>query len=265
MIDRETDSSPADEAPIDAAALSSADIGQVAGNTSRKLLVLLALGAIGFLLIHFTSFGEQLRNWDSLTTLFKGGGLRAELSFLLISALLMTIGTPRLLFWGVAGFAFGFWPGLFWSSCSSLLGSYLGFRAARWGGRAWLTERFGKNRFFSRIVAIDPTIASVILIRLLPVSNAIANVGLALGKVSSRSFLIGSLIGFLPQGVVALIIGSGMADDVPWAGAMQIAIAGTLLAVILWWAKRQGARRELTQTPQTPQPPQSIQAPSSHD
>ena len=167
-----------------------------------------------------------------------------------------------LLFWGVAGFAFGFWPGLFWSSCSSLLGSYLGFRAARWGGRAWLTERFGKNRFFSRIVAIDPTIASVILIRLLPVSNAIANVGLALGKVSSRSFLIGSLIGFLPQGVVALIIGSGMADDVPWAGAMQIAIAGTLLAVILWWAKRQGARREPTEMPQ---PPQSTQAPRSHD
>lgn len=213
----------------------SADLDQVAQNTSRKLLALLAVGAILFIVIHATPFGEQIRNWDSLTELFKAGGLKAELYFVLTSSFLMMIGTPRLLFWGVAGFAFGFWAGLFWSLCGSLIGSYIGFRAARWGGRAWLIERFGKNRFFGRIVHVEPTIASVILIRLLPVSNAIANVGLALGKVSSRTFLMGSLIGFLPQGIVALIIGSGMADDVPWAGAAQIGLVGVLLLGIFFW------------------------------
>ena len=247
MSDRDLDSAlAAGESGETSCGPSPSEIEQLASNASRKLLVLLALGAILFLAIHTTSLGEQLRNWDSLTALFKAGGFRAELSFVAISALLMMIGTPRLLFWGVAGFAFGFWEGLLWSSCGSLLGSYIGFRGARWGGRAWLIGRFGKNRFFSRIVAIEPTIASVILIRLLPVSNAIANVGLALGKVSTRSFLVGSLIGFLPQGVVALIIGSGMADDVPWAGAAQIAFAGVLLVGILWWAKRQSRHRDST-------------------
>lgn len=225
---------------------SAPDLEQVAQNTSRKLLILLAIGAALFLTIHLTPFGEHVRNWDSLTELFKAGGIQAELYFVVISSILIMLGTPRLLFCGLAGFAFGFWQGMFWSLGSSLIGSFLAFRAARWGGRAWLTERFGKQRFFARIVHAKPTIASVALIRMLPVSNGIINVGLALGHVSNRAFLIGSILGFLPQGIVAVIIGSGMAEDVPWAGAAQIGVAGLLLVGIYFWTSRQ-RRKHRTQ------------------
>ncbi len=215
------------------------DLEQVARTTSRKLLTLIGVGAALLLLIHATPFGEQVRNWDSLSQLFKAGGLKAELYFVLISSFLIMVGTPRLLFCGLAGFAFGFWEGLFWSLCSSLIGSFAAFRAARWGGKAWLTERFGQRRFFGRIVHAKPTVGSVVLMRMLPVSNGIINIGLALSHVSNRAFLLGSLLGFLPQGVVAVIIGSGMAEDVPWAGAAQIGFAGVLLLGIFFWSSRQ--------------------------
>lgn len=214
------------------------DLDQIARNTSRKLLTLLAVGAALFALIHTTPFGEYVRNWDTLTELFRTGGIKAEFYFVLISTFLIMLGTPRLLFYALGGFAFGFWEGLLWALCSSLIGSYLTFKAARWGGREWLTERFGKNRFFGRIVHAKPTVASVALLRMLPVSNVIINVGLALSQVGTRAFLLGSLLGFLPQGVVAVIIGSGMAEDVPWAGATQIGLAGVLLFAIFFWTSR---------------------------
>jgi uncharacterized membrane protein YdjX (TVP38/TMEM64 family) len=225
-----------DDAPVP-------DIDQVARNTSRKLLTLLVVGAALLLLIHTTPFGAHVRNWDSLAELFKSGGIKAEFYYVVISSFLIMVGTPRLLFCALGGFAFGFWGGLFWSLCSSLIGSFLAFRAARWGGRAWLTEHLGKRRFFSRIVHAEPTVASVTLIRMLPVSNGIINVGMALSRVDNRAFLLGSLLGFLPQGVVAVIIGSGMAEDVPWMGAAQLAVAGVLLIAVLIWTSRQRRKR----------------------
>lgn len=214
-----------------------------AQNTSRKLLILLVVGALLLVVIHMTPWGQRIRDWDSLAGLFKGGGLQAEVYFTLISSFLMMLGVPRLLFCALAGFAFGFWEGLFWSTASSLIGSYAAFLAARWGAREWLAERFGKQRIFGRIVHTRPTTMSVVLVRMFPVSNAIINFGLALSRVGSRAFLLGSLIGFLPQGVVAVVLGSGMATDVPWASAAQIAVAAVLLLATLLWSSRQRRNR----------------------
>ncbi len=214
------------------------DFEQVARNTTRKLLTLLAIGAALLLVIHLTPIGEHVRNLDPLTDLFKRGGLEAELYFVLISSFLVMVGTPRLLFCTLAGFAFGFWQGLWWSLCGSLIGSFIAFRAARWGGRQWLIERFGKRRCFGRIAHAEPTVASVALIRMLPVTNVIINLGLALSSVGNGAFLLGSLIGFLPQGVVAVVIGSGIAQDVPWAGAAQYVTAGFVLLALVFWTSR---------------------------
>ena len=223
------------EAPDDSA---EPVIEQVVHNTTRKLLSLLGAGTIILILIHTTSFGEQIRNWDTLSDLVKAGGFKAYAYFVLISTFLIMLGTPRLLFYALGGFAFGFWEGLLWSLCSSLLGSFLAFRAARWGGKEWLTERFGRRRFFGRIAHAQPTIASVALMRMLPVSNAIINAGLALSEVGNSAFLLGSLVGFLPQGVIAVIIGTGMADDIPWAGPLQLVIVGILLVLTFFLSAR---------------------------
>ena len=214
------------------------DLEQVARNTSRKLLILLAIGASLLWVIHATPLGDQVRSSEALAKLFKSGGLKAELYFTVVSAFLIMLGTPRLLFCALGGLAFGFWAGLFWSILGSLLGSFAAFRAARWGGQAWLIERFGSRRFFKHIIHAEPTFASVVLMRMLPVSNGLINIGLALSQVNARDFLLGSLVGFLPQGVVAVIVGSGLAKEIPWAGGVQIGIAGVLMLGIYFWASR---------------------------
>ena len=65
---------------------------------------------------------------------------------------------------------------------------------------------------------------------------------LSLGLLD-RAFLLGSLLGFLPQGIVAVIIGSGMATDVPWMGAAQIGLAGAVLLVTFLWTARKHRKR----------------------
>lgn len=213
------------------------DLERVA-STSRRLLTLLAIGAGLLLLIHATPLGDKVRSSEALIRLFNSGGLEAELYFTMISAFLIMLGTPRLLFFALGGLAFGFWAGMWWSLLGSLVGSYAAFRAARWGGRAWLIARFGSRRFFKRIIQAEPSIASVVVMRMLPVSNVLINIGLALSQVSSSHFLLGSLIGFLPQGVVAVLVGSGLSTDIPWAGGLQIGVAGALMAGIYFWAAR---------------------------
>lgn len=214
------------------------ELEQVARNTSRKLLILLAVGIGLLFVVHVTPLGDRVRSSDALVSLFTTGGVEAECYFTLISAFLIMLGTPRLLFCALGGLVFGFWGGLWWSLLGSLVGSYAAFRAARWGGRAWLVERFGSRRFFKRLVHAEPTIASVIVMRMLPVSNGLINVGLALSRVGSRDFLLGSLVGFLPQGIVAVVVGSGLSKEIPWAGGVQIGVAGVLLLAIYFWASK---------------------------
>lgn len=64
----------------------SAELEQVAENTSRKLLILLGIGALILLLIHTTPLANNSRNWDALAHTFEGGGIKAELYFVLISS-----------------------------------------------------------------------------------------------------------------------------------------------------------------------------------
>jgi uncharacterized membrane protein YdjX (TVP38/TMEM64 family) len=112
------------------------------------------------------------------------------------------------------------------------------FRIARWGGRDWLRRRFGGHRAFARIVGTRPTALSVALVRCLPVSNLIINLALAMSRVRGRAFVAGTLLGFLPQGVVAALVGAGIADEVAWEGAVQLAAAALIVLVLFVVAVR---------------------------
>jgi uncharacterized membrane protein YdjX (TVP38/TMEM64 family) len=213
-----------------------------ASHSARKLLGLLALAAALFALMHWTPWGERVRDWQAYYELLADGSPRAALYFVLLTASLMAIGMPRLLFYALGGFAFGFVGGLALSLCGSLLGSFVAFRVARWGGRAWLAERFGERRLFRHVVGTRPSAWAVALVRFLPISNAVINVGLALSRVGNGAFLAGTLIGFLPQGVIAVLVGSGVADDVAWEGAARLAAAAALVALMSVWVLRRRRR-----------------------
>lgn len=225
----------------------SPELGDAAHSSARKLLIFLAFAIPLFVLLQFSPLGERLRDWQAMQALMAGGGVEAGLIFVFVTAGLMALGTPRLLFYVLAGFVFDFWLGLLLALIGSMLGSFIAFRVARWAGRDWLLRRFGHRPVFARVMRTRPTVMAVCLVRCLPVSNAIINLALAVSTVKNRVFLLGTVLGFLPQGVIAVLIGAGVADDVAWEGAAQLSVALALVVAIMYFARRwRTARRTRT-------------------
>lgn len=205
-----------------------------------RLTVLIAL-VCGFLaLLHLTPIGELTGSIQSVRKFIDSFGVRGELTFALLTALLMAIGAPRLIFYGFGGLLFGFRDGLLAALVGSLIGSLVMFRIARWGGRKWVRQRFGEHRLFGRLARVRPTVMAVVIIRQLPLSNVLINVGLGLSRVRGRIFALGTLLGFLPQGIVASLIGGGLADGLAWQGVLQLVLACCLAVALGVWAVRRG-------------------------
>ena len=210
----------------------------------RRLLIFLAVAAAAFALLYFTPIGAVMRDVHKLRAYLKGDDLWAETMFMGLVTLLVALGAPRLIFYGIGGLGFGFWPGLLLAQFGSLAGSYVTFIAVRSGGRGWLQERFGNHRYVGKAFRVRSSIKAVAMIRQLPISSVMINSGLALSQVSSRVFLIGSFIGYLPQGVIATLIGSGMVDEKAMDGLGKLVTAGLVLlagAFFLWrWRSKTG-------------------------
>ncbi len=222
--------------------------GEARPSGLRKLIVLLILGAASLVALHFTPLGGELRDLQALREKIDGRGIRSEAIFFGIASLLIAVGTPRLIFFALGGLVFGFYHGCAVALAASMAGSFAAFRLIRWGGRQWVRQRFGGRRFFRRITTIRPTVLSVCLVRQLPISNVFINATLALSSVRSRTFLLGSLLGFLPQGAIAALIGSGALDETAWEGVVQLAIAALVMAGFgLWTWYRSRIRRTAEQ------------------
>jgi uncharacterized membrane protein YdjX (TVP38/TMEM64 family) len=209
--------------------------------TTLRLLALLGVVAVVLLLVFCTPLGAYLQDREAieaLAQLARNGNYPAVIVFIAASSLLIMIGTPRLIYFTFGSFAFGFIPGLVYSLCGCMTGSFLAFSFARWGARAWLSEHFGARPYLRRIIEAEPSVLSIALFRFLPISNALVNIALALSSTGLRAFFFGSLLGYLPQGIIASLIGSGLAQDTAWSGTLQLGIAGVLLITLLLWTAR---------------------------
>lgn len=211
----------------------------------RRLLILLAVAAAAFILLYFTPVGELTRDIHRLRALFKGDDLLAEASYIAIVTGLVALGAPRLMFYVLGGIAFGFWQGLILAQVGAVIGSGLTFWAVRHGGRAWIERHFGRHRLFGRAFRVRSSVKAVVLIRQLPLTSVMINSGLALSQVSARVFLLGTFIGYLPQGIIAVLIGSGVVDEQAMDGIGKLVAAGIVLMVgafLLWrWRTRGGS------------------------
>jgi uncharacterized membrane protein YdjX (TVP38/TMEM64 family) len=195
----------------------------------RRLLILLLVASAMFALFYFTPVGAIVHDVQALRAYLRGDDLWAELTFAAMAAGLVSIGAPRLIFYGIGGLAFGFWQGLILAQLGSLLGSFITFYAVRHGGRDWLLKRFGHHRFVGKAFRIRSSIKAVVLIRQLPLHSLVITGGLALSEVSARIFLLGSFIGFLPQGVIATLISSGIVAEKATESVGKLVIAAVIL------------------------------------
>lgn len=186
--------------------------GSESGRT-RMGGVLCGVGLLAVLVLGLAAFLLPLKTWllqaQAIKAELDGFGLAAPLIFVLGSAALTAAGAPRLVLCSLAGMAFGISRGLVWSQLGTLLGAYGTFLMVRSCGRESILRRYPKlDRFSDRLR--NRGLLAVLLIRQLPMNGFYNNLLLGLSPVSHGDFLAGSLLGYLPLGVTAVLIGAGV-------------------------------------------------------
>lgn len=198
--------------------MAESDRGVTAENRRKAGSVFGMIGPLLILALGFLVFLLPLKSWMSQGPVIRaelnGFGFAAPVVFVAGTALLAAIGAPRLVLCSLAGMLFGFSLGLVWSQLGTLLGAYGTFLAVRALGREAIVGRYPKlNRYSERIR--NRGLLAVLLIRQLPMNGFHNNLLLGLSSVRHRDFLLGSLLGYLPLGVTAVLIGAGVVQTDP--------------------------------------------------
>lgn len=209
---------------------------------ARQRVFLVILGAGLLVYAAFVQWGGSLDallahgTLQSLAVTLAALGYVGHALFVVVSALLCAMGMPRLLVSAAAGLGFGVAWGIALSQLAVMLGAYLTFAVARWSGSAFFLHRWPRLGQVLDTLE-DHGIVSIFLIRQLPVSGFVANIVLGLSAVKQWQFLVGSFIGFLPEGVPAVFVGAGVQSG-NLVTLMQLFVAGVLLLVCLSWMVR---------------------------
>ncbi len=170
------------------------------------LILLLGLGAWLVWLLPY----QDLPVWVSrLGDRVAELGWYGPLIFGFATAILTGVGVPRLLMTGVAAALFGVFWGLVCTLLGTLAGAYATFAVMRWSGRETGLSRWPRLTRFSGLFQ-ERGLLPVLLIRQLPLSSFFINLLLGLTAVKNRDFLLGSLIGFLPEAIPVALIGAGL-------------------------------------------------------
>jgi uncharacterized membrane protein YdjX (TVP38/TMEM64 family) len=201
------------------------------GNGSSSLLrPLLVLAAVAVVLaaVYLSPLNEYLQHLDRIEEWLRGLGSMGILIFCCIVLGLTAAGVPRLIFCAIAGVVFGFWQGLVWCQLATLAGYYLSFLFIRWGGRDYVHHHWPQVEKLKTHLGAGSA-WKVILLRQMPVTGIITNAILALSAVRHRDFLIGSLLGFLPQAIPMTLLGSSASHSE--SRILQLAILGLTLLI----------------------------------
>ncbi|MGB5259569.1 MAG: VTT domain-containing protein [Gammaproteobacteria bacterium] len=194
----------------------------------RGLLMVLLLVLLSALL------GDVLdRNW--IDVYIRGQGLAGQAMFIAATCLLMSLGLSRQLVAFLAGYGFGFLPGLLLSMIAVTTACLLTFSVAR-----LLLRDFLLRYYSARIHRIDcfihqHTFPVTLLFRLLPLgSNWLVNIAAGASDVRSVPFFLGSMLGYLPQMLIFALVGSGSRIGQFWQIALTMALLVAAAGLGYW-------------------------------
>jgi uncharacterized membrane protein YdjX (TVP38/TMEM64 family) len=205
----------------------------------RPALVLLLLVA-ALVVVYLSPLSEHLKRVQDLGGKLREMGFAGGVVFALGVFVLTAIGVPRLLLCAIGGLAFGFWRGVLLIHFATWAGSYMTFLFIRWGGRDYVLRRWPQVRRMHAMLGPHPT-WSVVLLRQIPMPGGLINAFLALSPLSHRNFLLGSFLGFIPQEVPVVLLGSSAIHGNP---AHQLAtLGGTVLLFAGYLLFRRFARQ----------------------
>jgi uncharacterized membrane protein YdjX (TVP38/TMEM64 family) len=207
----------------------------------KTRIIQLALGLSTFMLLaHLTPLQAWITNVQLWKSYIRDLGWLAHAGFGLLGAFAVMAGIPRLSICAAAGLLFGFAEGLALSLMGSVAGAYGAFVITRQrGGGFFLKERDHVWPWLKKTIQ-RPTLAKVFWIRQLMLPGIVLNVLLGLSSVKHRTFLAGTLLGYLPLNMASCLMGSGIGKDSFSKTLTQLLAASAIIHIIGWagWGRR---------------------------
>ena len=169
----------------------------------------------------------------------RGKGISGELLYLAVGALCTAVAVPRHVISFLGGYAFGFGVGSLLAVVATQIGCLLDFFYARIVGRPLVATRMGARvRRIEDFLAANP-FSMTLLIRLLPVGNNFATcLAAGVSRVPAKPFLLGSLIGYIPQTMVFALAGSGIEMGAAPRVALAVLFFVVSGAIGIWLYRR---------------------------
>lgn len=202
----------------------------------RGLLVIVVLLLIGYLL-------KDVLDQQWVDAQIRGQGIAGELLFVLVCALLGSIGLSRQVVAFLAGYAFGVGYGFVLSMLAVVAACMMTFYVCRFFLRSFMWRHFSQRiRQVDNFIS-DNTFMMALLVRLLPLgSNWMVNIAAGVSGVRSVPFFTGSALGYMPQMLIFSLVGSGARVDEFWQVllAMLLFVVAAVIGGYLYRKYRRG-------------------------
>jgi uncharacterized membrane protein YdjX (TVP38/TMEM64 family) len=195
------------------------------------LLTIVYFSPLRHYLGHLREASDEIRSFGNL----------APLVLTVAVAVLVGCGFPRLVFCSIAGMALGFWSGLLWAQLGTLAGNYALFLLVRAGARDW-AERVLSKRAKVRAMVQLQGMWGVFVARQLPLPGLVINLACALLPLRHRDFLLGTVVGQLPQAIPWTLIGAGALQE-SFGRSMGVIGLAVAVSIVAWLIARSLLRR----------------------
>ena len=169
----------------------------------------------------------------------RGKGAAGELLYLAVGGVACALAVPRHIVSFFGGYAFGVGFGTLLALVATEIGCMLTFYYARLIGRPLVSARFGARvRRIDDFLSANP-FSMTLLIRLLPVGNNFAtSLAAGVSRAPARPFLLGSLLGYIPQTLVFALAGSGIEADAGMRVGLAVLLFFVSAAIGIWLYRR---------------------------
>lgn len=197
-----------------------------------KAFLLAALFSGFFAVVHFSPLGNYLdtANINLLRDRLAEFRLFAPVIFFAGGAVIIVMGVPRSVVSILGGMIFGFSAGMFLSLAATLGGSVVIFSLTRFLGRPLFNQKIGQKLKVVEGHIKTNGLLIVILLRQLPLPCMFVNALIGLTSVATGAFLLGSILGHLPQALIFSLYGSSVQGNF----ILRVSLASFLLVLFVF-------------------------------
>ena len=192
------------------------------------------LGVAIILLMSSSQWLEDKVDAEAVSAWIASKGVFGVIGLVVGGALLTGIGLPRQLVALCAGYGFDLFVGSALAIVTVSFGALLTFTFSRYFARPWVMRKYPEATQKVDTFIQDQPFLKIVTIRFAPVgTNMLTNLAAGTTALPASVFLTASALGFLPQTLVFVLIGNGLAIN-----SHQRVLAAVILAfvsILLCW------------------------------